>query len=141
MLAINILCIAHRIIFTASVARLTDEKTRANGRDKTLAQNSQQGYVMPHESCYRKEITMLQTIEAIIEPSGAIRLLEEVHVSSPKRALVTVLETPANEDVSSERGNAVAILKFLEENRLPESARLTAEEIDAQIEAERNAWD
>lgn len=84
---------------------------------------------------------MLQTIEAIIEPSGAIRLLEEVHVSSPKRALVTVLETPANEDVSSERGNAVAILKFLEENRLPESARLTAEEIDAQIEAERNAWD
>jgi hypothetical protein len=84
---------------------------------------------------------MLQTIEAIIEPSGAIRLLEEVYVTSPKRALVTVLDTPANENTSSERGNAAAILKFLEENRLPESARLTAEEIDAQIEAERNAWD
>lgn len=84
---------------------------------------------------------MLQTIEAIIEPSGAIRLLEEVHVTSPRRALVTVLETPANEESASERGNAAAILKFLEENRLPESARLTAEEIDAQIEAERNAWD
>lgn len=84
---------------------------------------------------------MLQTIEAIIEPSGAIRLLEEVHVSSPKRALVTVLETPANEGVAPERGNAAAILKFLEENRLPESARLSAGEIDAQIEAERNAWD
>lgn len=84
---------------------------------------------------------MLQTIEAIIEPSGAIRLLEEVHVSSPKRALVTVLETPANGGAASERGNSAAILKFLEENRLPESARLSAEEIDAQIEAERNAWD
>lgn len=84
---------------------------------------------------------MLQTIEAIIEPSGAIRLLEEVHVSSPKRALVTVLETFANEDVTSLRGNAAALLKFLEENRLPESSRLTAEEIDAQIEAERNSWD
>lgn len=84
---------------------------------------------------------MLQTIEAIIEPSGAIRLLEEVHISSPKRALVTVLETPANEGAASKRGNAAAILKFLDENRLPESARMTAEEIDAQIEAERNAWD
>jgi hypothetical protein len=84
---------------------------------------------------------MLQTIEAIIEPSGAIRLLEEVHVSSPKRALVTVLETPANGGAAPERGNPAAILKFLEENRLPESARLSAEEIDAQIEAERNAWD
>ena len=84
---------------------------------------------------------MLQTIEAIIEPSGAIRLLEEVHFSSPKRALVMVLETPADEGAASGQGNAAAILKFLEENRLPESARLTAEEIDAQIEAERNAWD
>ena len=84
---------------------------------------------------------MLQTIEAIIEPSGAIRLLEEVHVTSPKRALVTVLDTPANDSEVPERGNATAILKFLEENRLPESARFTAEEIDAQIEAERNAWD
>lgn len=84
---------------------------------------------------------MLQTIEAIIEPSGAIRLLEEVHVSSPKRALVTVLETPANEDASSERGNAAAILKFLKDNPLPPECRRSAEEIDAGIEAERNAWD
>jgi hypothetical protein len=84
---------------------------------------------------------MLQTVEAVIEPSGVVRLLEEIHVSSPKRALVTVLDTPANEDVSSGRGNAAAILKFLEENRLPESARLTAEEIDVQIAAERGSDD
>ena len=84
---------------------------------------------------------MLQTIEAIIEPSGAIRLLEEVHFSSPKRALVTVLETHASESTASERGNAAAILKFLEENPLPPECRRSAEEIDAGIEAERNAWD
>lgn len=84
---------------------------------------------------------MLQTIEAIIEPSGAIRLLEEVHVTSPKRALVTLLETPANESATPGRGNAAAILKFLKDNPLPPECRRSAEEIDAGIEAERNAWD
>lgn len=84
---------------------------------------------------------MLQTIEAIIEPSGTIRLLEEVHFSSPKRALVTVLETPANEDAAPERGNAAVILKFFKDNPLPPECRRSAEEIDAGIEAERNAWD
>jgi len=84
---------------------------------------------------------MLQTIEAIIEPSGAIRLLEEFHVNSPQRAIVTILNSPVPTSAETTRGNAAAILKFLEENRLPESARLSAEEIDAQIEAERNAWD
>ncbi len=84
---------------------------------------------------------MLKTIEAVIEHSGVVRLMEDVHVSSPKRALVTVLDTPANENVSSERGNAAAILKFFKDNPLPPECRRTAEEIDAGIEAERNAWD
>jgi len=84
---------------------------------------------------------MLQTIEAIIEPSGAIRLLEEVYVPSPKRALVTVLETPTNEEALSDCGNAAAIFKFLKDNPLPPECRRSAEEIDAGIEAERNSWD
>jgi hypothetical protein len=36
----------------------------------------------------------MRTIEAIIEPSGEIRLSESVHLSSPRRALVTILEEP-----------------------------------------------
>lgn len=35
---------------------------------------------------------MLQTVEAIVEPSGAVRLLEELHVDHPCRAVVTLLE-------------------------------------------------
>lgn len=84
---------------------------------------------------------MLQTIEAIIEPSGAVRLLEEVHVATPRRALVTLLEADAGRNNIPTPGDSVEILKFLAENRLPEQSRLSAEEIDAQIEAERNAWD
>lgn len=38
-------------------------------------------------------------------------------------------------------GTPGGILKWLQENPLPVFARRSAEEIDADIEAERNAWD
>ena len=38
---------------------------------------------------------MIQTVEAVIDSSGRVRLLGEVHIGSPRRALVTVLEEPA----------------------------------------------
>ena len=38
---------------------------------------------------------MIQTVEAIIDEKGRVRLLGEVLVDSPRRALVTVLEEPA----------------------------------------------
>jgi len=38
---------------------------------------------------------MIQTVEAVVDASGRVQLLGEVHVSSPRRALVTVLEEPA----------------------------------------------
>ena len=79
---------------------------------------------------------MLQTIEAILEPSGKVRLLEAVHIQTPTRALLTILKTEA-----SERGSAAVILQRLRDNPLPSEYRRSAEEIDAQIEQERNAWE
>ncbi|HBI44942.1 MAG TPA: hypothetical protein DDY78_19115 [Planctomycetales bacterium] len=38
---------------------------------------------------------MIQTVEAVVDADGQVRLLGDVHVSSPRRALVTVLEEPA----------------------------------------------
>jgi hypothetical protein len=38
---------------------------------------------------------MIQTVEAVIDASGRVQLLGEVHVKGPCRALVTVLEEPA----------------------------------------------
>jgi hypothetical protein len=35
---------------------------------------------------------MMQTIEAVIDQRGGVRLLEPVHLETPKRALVTILE-------------------------------------------------
>jgi hypothetical protein len=38
---------------------------------------------------------MIQTVEAVVDAEGRVRLLGKVHVAGPRRALVTVLEEPA----------------------------------------------
>ncbi len=38
---------------------------------------------------------MLHTVEAIVEAGGRVRLLEDVQVPSPRRALLTILDEPA----------------------------------------------
>ena len=35
---------------------------------------------------------MIQTVEAVVDATGQVRLLGEVQVDAPRRALVTVLE-------------------------------------------------
>ena len=37
---------------------------------------------------------MIQTVEAVVDAAGRVQLLGEVRVTSPRRALVTVLEEP-----------------------------------------------
>jgi hypothetical protein len=41
------------------------------------------------------EVTMIQTVEAVVDSNGRVRLLGEVRVDAPRRALVTVLDEPA----------------------------------------------
>lgn len=36
---------------------------------------------------------MIQTVEAVIEPNGTVRLLQPLRVDEPRRALLTVLPT------------------------------------------------
>ena len=38
---------------------------------------------------------MIQTVEAVVDPNGHVRLLGELSVNEPRRALVTVLDEPA----------------------------------------------
>lgn len=80
---------------------------------------------------------MLQTVEAEVNIDGTVRLLEPLHVSKTSRALVTLLDI---ENVSDLKGNAAEVLKFLQENRLPEIARPGVEEIERQIQEARESW-
>jgi len=38
------------------------------------------------------EVVMIQTIEAVIDEQGTIRLLQPIHLPTARRALVTILE-------------------------------------------------
>lgn len=40
---------------------------------------------------------MPRTVEAVIESDGRVRLLEEVHVTEPRRAILTILDDGAEE--------------------------------------------
>jgi hypothetical protein len=48
---------------------------------------------------------MFRTVEAIIESDGSVRLLEDVRLNAPRRALITILDEPAEEV-----GNTTALL-------------------------------
>ena len=39
---------------------------------------------------------MVQTIEAILESDGSVRLLQPVQTTSPRRAIVMILEEPSS---------------------------------------------
>jgi hypothetical protein len=84
-----------------------------------------------------EEEFMWQTVEAEIDVHGNVRLLEPLHVTKPTRALVTLLEDASAP--AKNQGNAAALLEILRKNRLPESARPSVEEIEAQIEENRHA--
>jgi hypothetical protein len=44
---------------------------------------------------------MIRTVEAVVDSSGHVRLLEEVQLPGPRRALVTILEdAPRSEETA-----------------------------------------
>ena len=80
---------------------------------------------------------MLQTIEAIIETSGEVRLLEELRVTKPTRALVTVLE---NGDQAN-TGNVSSVLGLMQNPEFKNRQSYSAEQIEAQILENRNSFE
>ena len=44
---------------------------------------------------------MIRTVEAVVDPSGKVRLLEDVRIPGPRRALVTILDdAPRSEETA-----------------------------------------
>ena len=79
---------------------------------------------------------MLWTVEAEVNVDGTVRLLEAIVVSKPSRAIRTLLG-PVNGHLS--KSNGAEVLRFLRENRLPEEARPSMEEIEQQISEARES--
>lgn len=44
---------------------------------------------------------MIRTVEAVVDSSGKVRLLEDVHLPGPRRVLVTILDdAPRSEETA-----------------------------------------
>ncbi|MCP4701275.1 MAG: hypothetical protein GY862_31135 [Gammaproteobacteria bacterium] len=77
-----------------------------------------------------REMNMLQSIEAIIEENGSVRLLEPVH---PKREPVVVKNQEA-------KGHASRILALLNSSLFQNVPPGNINEIEAAVRENRNAW-
>jgi hypothetical protein len=54
-------------------------------------------YARAGDGKIEREVTMIQTLEAITDEQGRIRLREPVRLPAGKRVLVTILEEPATD--------------------------------------------
>lgn len=84
------------------------------------------------------KVNVLEAKNRLSELLRAVQAGEEVIIANrgePVALLTSV--APAEPRI----GTAKALLQWLDENPLPEGSRRTAEEIDADIAAEREAWD
>ena len=82
---------------------------------------------------------MLTTVEAEIDTNGKVELLEPVQVKKRSRAIVTILDEPNGN--AEKRGNGKALLALLRSPAFQNRKVFSDEEIDLQIEENRNSWD
>jgi hypothetical protein len=82
---------------------------------------------------------MLQTVEAEINTDGTIRWLEPLPVTKPSRVLVTLLEE--KNGAAANQGNAAQLLEVLCSPEFTNRRSYSSEEIEAQIQENRNSWE
>jgi prevent-host-death family protein len=86
------------------------------------------------------QVNILEAKNRLSQLIKAARAGEEVVIANrgqPMVRLVPAESAPAEPPL----GSAERILAWLKEHRIPESARRSAEEIDADIATERQSWD
>ncbi len=85
------------------------------------------------------EVTMLTTVEAEIDTTGKVELLEPVLVKKRSRAILTILDEPNGSH--KKLGNGAALLALLRSPEFQNRKVYSDEEIDRQIEENRNSRD
>lgn len=68
---------------------------------------------------------MSQTLDAVIDEDGAVRLLKPVHLSAARRALVTILDEPPAWESDLDAGYRAMALDEARENEALEWAETT----------------
>ena len=86
------------------------------------------------------QVNILEAKNRLSQLIKAARAGEEVVIANRGQPMVRLVPAERN-SAESPLGSAQRILAWLKEHRIPESARRSAEEIDADIAAERQSWD
>lgn len=83
---------------------------------------------------------MLQAIEVIVKPGGNIRPLEEFHVTTPTKAVLTLLEAIKPLEEEPEQGDGKAVLALLQTSRFANRPQTDTGEVEQRIHTLRNDW-
>lgn len=82
---------------------------------------------------------MLQAVEAIVNPDGSVKLLEQLKVKRPTRVVMTVVpDVPARIDVGE--GNIAATLSYLKSEEYLSRPCGDPDAMERTIQENRNAW-
>ena len=87
------------------------------------------------------QVNILEAKNRLSQLIKAARAGEDVVIANRGEPVVRLVPAEPKSAATANTGGARAILDWLEHHPLPPYARRSAEEIDASIEAERNAWD
>lgn len=80
---------------------------------------------------------MLQAVEAIVNPDGSVRLLEQLKVKRPTRVIMTVVpDVPVN----AGEGNIAAALSYLKSEEYLSRPYGDPDAMERTIQENRNAW-
>lgn len=82
---------------------------------------------------------MLQTVKVEVNVDGSVRLLEPLQISKKSSAILTVLDEAP--DVKPVKGTVAGMLALLNSPEFANRKSYPAEEIDAQIQENRNSWE
>lgn len=87
------------------------------------------------------KVNVLEAKNRLSELIRAAQAGEEVIIANRGEPVARILGIRKDETEELPRGHPKRILAALEKYRLPPERRRSAEEIDADIQAERDAWD
>ena len=87
------------------------------------------------------QVNILEAKNRLSQLIKAMQAGEEVVIANRGEPVARLVPATQRTVRSGGAGNARAVLDWLERHPLPVYARRSAEEIDADIEQERNAWD
>lgn len=87
------------------------------------------------------KVNVLEAKNRLSQLLRAVQAGEDVVIANRGEPVARLVPIRKNEEEELPPGHPKRVLRWLEENPMPEGSRRSHEEIEADIQAERDAWD